>query len=94
MNKLIRPAIILASAIFLTLACAVVAFSTKAPVLNNTTAAAFVLQVQETPTPQVEEDNSEVGSTDEIVIMGGVIAAIVLLPLLLRREVWMKNDPT
>lgn len=97
MNKLIRPAIIVASAIFLALACTVVAFSTKAPVLNNTVSAAFLAQVQETPTPPVEveeEDNSEVGSTDEIVIMGGVIAVIVLLPLLFRREAWIKNGQT
>lgn len=97
MNKLIRPAIIALSVIFLVLACTVVAFSAKAPLLNNTVGAAFMAQVQETPTPSVEvekEDNSEVGSTDEIVIMGGVIALIVLLPLLFRREAWIKNGKT
>ena len=49
--------------------------------------------MQITPTPDIQqEDNSEVGSTDEIVIMGGVIAVIVLLPLLIQRKAWMKED--
>ena len=48
--------------------------------------------MQITPTPLIEEDNSEVGSTDEIAIMGGVIAVIVLVPLLLQRKAWMKKD--
>jgi hypothetical protein len=90
MKKLIRPAIIFALTIFLTLSCAMIAFSTKPPILKNSTGAS--LFVQTTPTPPIEEDRSEVGSTDEIVVMGGVIAVIVLLPLLLQRKGGMKTD--
>ena len=90
MNKLIRPAIITVLAIFLALSCTMIAFSTKAPDLGNPTGAA--LFVQTTPTPPIEEDRSEVGSTDEIVIMGGVIALIVLLPILAQRKSWMRTD--
>jgi len=67
-----------------------IAFATKAPALGNVTGAAFF--VQTTPTPLIEEDQSEVGSTDEIVIMGGVIALIVLLPILAQRKSWMRTD--
>jgi len=90
MNKLIRPAMIAVLSIFLLVSCAVIAYSTKAPVINNTTGAAFF--VQTTPSPPVEEDRSEVGSTDEIVIMGAVIVTIVLIPILLQRKAWAKKD--
>lgn len=90
MKKLIRPAIVFALTTFLALSCTLIAFSTKPPIPMGSTGAALLMQI--TPTPNVEEDNSEVGSTDEIVIMGGVIAAIVLLPLLLQRKAWMKED--
>ena len=90
MKKLIRPAIIAVLSIFLLMSCAAIAFSTKAPVFNDTTGAAFLLQT--TPTPPVEVDRSEVGSTDEIVIMGAVIVTIVLVPILLQRKAWAKKD--
>ena len=67
-----------------------IAFSTNYPTQNSTTGAALFLQT--TPTPPVEEDQSEVGSTDGIIIMGGVIAALVLIPLLLQRKAWMQEE--
>ncbi|HKI52628.1 MAG TPA: hypothetical protein VJ987_00780 [Anaerolineales bacterium] len=90
MKKLIRPAIIFVLTIFLALSCTMIAFSTKPPIPKDSTGAALFMQI--TPTPLIEEDNSEVGSTDEIAIMGGVIAVIVLVPLLLQRKAWMKKD--
>ena len=90
MKKLIRPAIIAVLSIFLLMSCAVIAFSTKAPVFNDTTGAAFLLQT--TPSPPVDVDQSEVGSTDEIVIMGAVIVTIVLIPIILQRKAWAKKD--
>lgn len=90
MKKLIRPTIIVTLSIFLMLSCTMIAFATKAPALGNVTGAAFF--VQTTPTPLIEEDQSEVGSTDEIVIMGGVIALIVLLPILAQRKSWIRTD--
>ena len=91
-NKFIRLAIILVPVFFLVLACTSIAFSAKAPTLNNTLTGSFVAQAQETPTPPITEDNSEVGSTDGIIIMGGVIAVIVLLPILLHRNAWVQDD--
>ncbi|MDX1379425.1 MAG: hypothetical protein R3307_11290 [Anaerolineales bacterium] len=88
MKNLIRPAILFTLAIFLALSCALIAFSTRPPDTGNPVGAA--LFVQTTATSQVEEDRSEVGSTDEIIIMGGVIAAIILIPILLQRKAWMQ----
>ena len=90
MKKLIRPAIIASLIIFLALSCTMIAFSTKAPVINSSIGAAFF--VQTTPAPPAEEDKSEVGSTDEIIVMGGVIVTIVLIPILLQRKAWMQKD--
>jgi hypothetical protein len=88
MKNLIRPAILFTLIIFVALSCTVIAFSTRPPVTSNPAGAALFVQI--TPTPTVEEDGSEVGSTDEIIVMGGVIVAIVLIPILLQRKVWVQ----
>lgn len=49
------------------------------------TGAAFAAQAV-TPTP-VMEDASEVGSTNGLLIMGGIIALIVTLPLIFRKRI-------
>jgi len=90
MKKLIRPAIVAALTIFLILSCAAIAFSTKPPEILSPVGASLFVQV--TSTPPVEEDRSEVGSTDEIIIMGGVIVAIVLIPIILQRKTWLQNN--
>ena len=51
---------------------------------NITTGDSFM---QETPTPQAE-DRSVIGSTDQIVVMGGVISAIIIIPILAGRKSW------
>lgn len=47
---------------------------------------AAALSAQVTPVPQGEEDQSEIGSTDGIMIMGVVIVAVTSLPLLLKKR--------
>ncbi len=54
---------------------------------NNLAGAALVLQ--STVTPESEE-LSEIGSTDGIVAMGGVIALIILIPVLARYKYWAR----
>lgn len=44
-----------------------------------------------TTTPQVE-DVSEIGSTDEIIILGGIIILIVIVPIFLYRKSWMQSQ--
>ena len=41
-----------------------------------------------TATPQAE-DVSEIGSTDEIMVLGGIIVLIVIVPIFLYRKSWM-----
>jgi hypothetical protein len=89
MKKLTRPFIILGICLLLALSCATLTYSARSSNLSNTTGAALFFQ--STPTPQPEEDKSEVGSTDGIVIMGGVITLIVILPILARRKAWMRT---
>jgi hypothetical protein len=46
---------------------------------------------QTTATPQLEEDRSEIGSTDGITIMSFVIVAIIIIPILLQRKRWAQT---
>lgn len=55
---------------------------------SGNTSAAFFLQVTATPEPQ--QDQSEIGSTDPIVAMGGVIALIIFIPILARYKYWAR----
>lgn len=57
---------------------------------SNLTGAALILQT--TPTPQ-PEDLSEIGSTDGIAAMGGVIALIIFIPILARYKYWARPSP-
>lgn len=88
MRKLLRPFIILVISLLLALSCTGLTYPAGSYDLSNTTGAALFFQTTETPQP--EEDKSEVGSTDGIVIMGGVITLIVLIPILARRKAWMR----
>jgi len=54
---------------------------------GNHTGAAHFFQTTATPQP---EGKSEIGSTDGIVILGGVIVLIVVVPIFLRRKFWMR----
>jgi hypothetical protein len=88
MKKLFGPLGILG--IILVLALLSTALTNSAPpaVQGNLSRAAFFSQVTATPQPK---DVSEAGSTDRIVVMGGIIAMIVIIPILLRRKYWMQS---
>ena len=45
------------------------------------------LSIQATPTPQ-PVDRSVIGSTDQIIVMGGIISAIIIVPILASRKSW------
>jgi len=89
MRKLIRPFIVLGITFLIALSCTGLTYPARSSNPAHTTGAASFFQT--TSTPQPEEDKSEVGSTDGIVIMGGIIALIVIIPILARRKAWMKN---
>lgn len=82
----LRSIITLTVSLFLALSCAAVTYTASTFDSNNSTTASLFLQT--TPTPPVEEDRTEVGSTDGIVVMGGVIVLIVLVPILLQYKTW------
>jgi hypothetical protein len=85
MKKLIRPFLIIGLSLFLALFSTATTHSTQSATLPDLSDGSLFFQV--TPTPQVI-DRSEIGSTDEIVIMGGVIMVIIFLPILLTRKSW------
>jgi hypothetical protein len=85
MKRLTRLLITLGLSLALALFAAAITYSTPSQAKMSFTPSAFFLQ--ETPTPQ-EEDLSEIGSTDEIIVMSGVIVFIVIVPILLRHKSW------
>jgi hypothetical protein len=90
MKRYFRPAVVLSISIMIALVSAAVTYTARTYGSSYTTTAAYFLQT--TPSPQAEDDRSEVGSTDGIVVMGGVIAMIVLIPILVRRKAWMQGE--
>ena len=87
MKKLMMPAIIFGISLTLTLGSLSSSYLTEPAVLRDFSAAAFFQQP--TSTPQVE-DVSEIGSTDEIIVLGGIIVLIVVVPIFLYRKSWMQ----
>jgi len=90
MKRFIRPAIILGISLMIALTSAAITYTEKISSLGYSTTASILLQ--NTSTPQAEEDRSEIGSTDMIALMGGVITLIVLVPILLQRTSWSRAE--
>jgi len=90
MKKHIPPAIILGISLIVALTIAAITYTERISSLDYSTTASILLQT--TPTSQVEEDRSEIGSTDLIVVMGAVITMIVLIPILVQRKSWMQTE--
>lgn len=88
MRKIVRFIIAITLSLILAALSAALTYSAPLPVQGRFSASPLFLQT--TPTPQ-QEDASEIGSTNEIVIMGGVIALIIITPILLRRKSWMQS---
>ncbi len=85
MKKLVRSALMIGLSLFLALVSAAMSGSAQASTLPNLSGATVFIQT--TPTPQVQ-DKSEVGSTDQIVILGGVIVFIIFVPIFISRRAW------
>ena len=90
MNKPVRLSIIIGIGLVLLFSAALSSL-TPAPSPMNFRSAA--LYQSPTVTPQVE-DVSEIGSTDEIMVLGGIIVLIVIVPIFLYRKSWMHTLST
>lgn len=77
--------------IALLLAVLITAFAQTSAIQSSqkTNIAGAALVAQTTSTPQLE-DQSEIGSTDGIVVMGGVIALIIFIPIAARYKNWAR----
>ena len=87
MRRTLRPIITIGLGFSLALLSASLTYSTP-PAMQGEFGAGFFMQTTSTPPPQ---DLSEIGSTDGIVIMGILIALIIIVPILLRRDSWLEN---
>lgn len=85
MKRIIRAAIVVTLSLALALTSAALTNIILPDAGSHISAAAFFLQITPTPT---QVDQSQVGSTDGIVVMGFLLVAIVLLPILIRRKAW------
>jgi len=85
MKRLTPSLITIVLSLVLALFTAALTYSAPSEARTNGTAGDFFMQT--TPTPQTE-DRSVIGSTDQIVIMGGVISAIIIIPILVSRKSW------
>ena len=85
MKRLTPSLITIALSLVLALFTAALTYSAPSEARTNFPASDFFMQ--ETPTPQAG-DRSVIGSTDQIVIMGGVISAIIIVPILASRKSW------
>jgi FtsH-binding integral membrane protein len=91
MKRYMRPIITIGLGFSLALFSAALTYTTP-PAMQGTFGGAttFFMQSTSTPLPQ-DQDLSEIGSTDGIVLMGLLIALIVIIPILVRRESWMES---
>ena len=85
MKKFVRSTLVLGISLILAFLSASLTYITPAMQLGFPSAAFFQ---EPTSTPQAE-DVSEIGSTDGIIVLGGVIVLIVIVPIFLYRRSWM-----
>jgi len=84
--KLLMPSLItIVLSLVLALVSAAITYSAPSEARANITGSDFIMQA--TPTPQAR-DKSVIGSTDQIVVMGGVISAIIIIPILFSIKSW------
>ncbi|HVF25477.1 MAG TPA: hypothetical protein VNA23_06280 [Anaerolineales bacterium] len=85
MKKPVRLSILIGIGLMLFCSAALSSLASPPAPMNFRSAALYQLP---TSTPQVE-DVSEIGSTDEIIVLGGIIVLIVIVPIFLYRKSWM-----
>ena len=87
MKKPVRLSIIIGIGLMLFFSAALTFLGPPPAPMNFRSAALYQTP---TSTPQVE-DVSEIGSTDEIMVLGGIIVLIVIVPIFLYRKSWMNT---
>ena len=88
MKRLWRAAVVLGMCLSLAILSGAITPSPGSAVQGQPTVTAVATQLTITPQPV---SVSEIGSTDGIVAMGGIIVLIVITPILLRRKQWMRS---
>jgi hypothetical protein len=85
MKRLMPSLLTIALSLGLALFTAALTYSSPSEARANINTGDPFMQV--TPTPQ-PVDRSVIGSTDQITVMGAVISAIIIVPILASRKSW------
>lgn len=85
MKRYTPPLITIGLSLALALCSAALTYSANSDARTSFTTGVFFMQA--TPSPQTD-DKSEMGNTDQIVIMGSVISVIIIVPILMKRKSW------
>ena len=85
MKRLMPSLITLALSLVLALFTAALTYSAPSEARTNLAGGDFSLQAAP---PGQSGDRSVIGSTDQIVVMGAVISAIIIIPILTSRRSW------
>ena len=96
MNRIFKPILVLIIISLITFLIVVLSgfkniHAVNALYVGHNSSAVLVQQTTATPEPVVVEDRSEVGSTDWITVMSFVIAAIIIIPIFLKRKSWSQE---
>jgi len=83
----VRPIITVGLGLVLALFSAALTYSAPPTVQGDLISAGLFVQPTTTPAP---EDDSVIGSTDGIIVMGLIIALIIVVPVLARRKSWIE----
>ena len=85
MKRMTPSLITIVLSLILALFTAALTYSIPSEARANVSIMVFATQTTPTPTSQ---DRSVIGSTDQIVVMGGVISVIIIIPILAGRKSW------
>jgi hypothetical protein len=91
-KKFLRPTLLLATSMLLAFFSAALTYITPPAMQLNFPSASEFFQ-EPTSTPQAQ-NISEIGSTDGIIILGGVLVLIVIVPIFFYRKAWMSPSST
>jgi hypothetical protein len=91
-KKLLRSTLLLAMSMMLAFFSAALTYISP-PAMQLSFPASYPFFQEPTSTP-ASQDTSEIGSTDGIIILGGVLVLIVIVPIFFYRKAWMYPSST
>jgi hypothetical protein len=85
MKRFIPPLITIGLSLLLAVFSAALTYSNPSDAMTNLPAGTYLTHATPISRPA---GKSVMGSTDQMVVMGGVISAIIVVPIILKRNAW------